>query len=116
MPRFCTAPYEGGRCSTRALPSQAFCAGHHPTWALPPDCRYFNRRGQQCRALALRGQDHCFTHSPRNRRVRRPAIPLVPRTRRQKAQARWFVLSILPQCSTSHPQPIAIQNFAVVPS
>ena len=101
MPRFCTAIHEGEPCTVRALPGHRFCYGHHPNPPAFRQCEYFNRFGRQCRAAALRAHDHCFTHSPRNLRSRREPIPLVPRTRRQKAAARWFTCSNLPQLKTA---------------
>jgi len=97
MPRFCTALDQNRPCPCRALPGQLFCYAHHPHPVIPRQCEYLNRKGHRCRSLALRGQDHCFTHSPRNRRAAHPPIPIVPRTRRQKAQARWLIFSNLPQ-------------------
>ena len=45
----------------------------------------------------LRGQNCCFTHSRRNRRAARTAIPIHPRSRRQKAQANWLIFINMPQ-------------------
>ncbi len=104
MPRFCTALDAGQPCSCRALPGQAFCCGHHPQPVVYRQCEYLNRSSQRCRSLSLRGQDHCFTHSPRNRRALRPAIPIVPRTRRQKAQAKWLLFNGLPQSKRALPE------------
>jgi hypothetical protein len=101
MPRFCTALHQGQPCPGRAMPGQRFCYGHHPQPYISRQCEYFNRRGQRCRSITLRGQDHCFTHSPRNRRATRPACPIVPRTRRQKARARWFIFINLPESKTT---------------
>jgi hypothetical protein len=97
MSRFCTALCEGQPCGRRALPGQPFCCGHQPHPYTPHQCEYFNQRGQRCRAFTLCGQDHCFAHSPRNRRARRPAVPIVPRTRRPRDQARWFIFSNMPE-------------------
>ena len=104
MPRFCTAIDRGQRCTRRARPGQPFCAGHHPHTFDPRPCLFFNERGEPCRAIALRGQDHCSAHSPRNRRAKRPATPLVPRTRRQKAQAKWLLFRGMPQSQTGLPE------------
>lgn len=97
MPRFCTAINQGQSCSFRARPGQKFCAGH----LLGPDsygrCAWFNRRGEPCRSIAIRAHDYCFTHSPRNHRLQEPPVPLVPRTRRQRALAKPIVFSNLPQ-------------------
>ena len=92
MSRFCTAASASQPCGRRALPGQSFCYSHHPTRVAPRPCGYFNLRGEPCCSPALRGQDHCFTHSPRNHRLREPALPIVPRTRRQRARlaARLF--------------------------
>jgi hypothetical protein len=97
MPRFCTALEEGQPCATRALPGQRFCYGHHPKPPAVHQCEYFNQNGQRCRCSTLRGQSHCFSHSPRNRRANRPATPIIPRTRSQKARARWLIFKNLPQ-------------------
>jgi hypothetical protein len=115
MPRFCTALNEGQPCTFRALPGQLFCYGHHPNPIEPRQCAYFNRKGQRCRSITLRGQDCCFTHSPRNRRATSPAIPLVPRTRRQKAQARWLIFSNLPQSKMALLELLPDQELAGVP-
>ena len=109
MPRFCTAIRQGQLCTSRARPGQLFCAGHHPHTFDPRPCLYYNERGQRCRAIALLGQDHCFAHSPRNRRAKRPAIPLIPRTRRQKEQAKWLVFFNLPHTQTGLPQVLQSQ-------
>jgi hypothetical protein len=95
MPSLCTALHNGRPCSRRALAGQDYCWGHRPRARAYSQCAYFTRWGQRCRCDAMRGQDHCFTHSPRNRRARQPAIPIVPRTRRQKAAAMWLVLNSL---------------------
>jgi hypothetical protein len=97
MPRFCTALHQGQPCTFRALPGQAFCYGHHPDPVESRQCEFFNRKGQRCRSTTLRGQSCCFTHSLRNRRATHPPIPLVPRTRRQRAQAKWLIFINLPQ-------------------
>lgn len=101
MPRYCTALLEDGqRCDYRALPGKQFCCGHLPdTSYLYRPCAYFNRRGQPCGGCAMRGQDHCFTHSKRTRRATRKPISLVPRTRRRKAA----------------PEPASFQAIATVP-
>ena len=96
MPRFCTALDHGQPCTTRALPGQAFCYGHHPRRRAWTQCAFFNRKGDRCGCFTMRGQDHCFTHSPRNGRVRHKPIPIVPRTRRQKIEAKWLIFSNLP--------------------
>jgi hypothetical protein len=83
MPRYCTAidPGPNGqpeRCTCRAQPGQRFCCGHNPNPTAYGECQYFNRRGERCRAITLRGQDHCFTHSPRNRARTTPPSPSNP--------------------------------------
>lgn len=105
MSRFCTATDIGPTgqpepCPARALPGQSFCYSHHPNPTAYPRCEFFNRLGCQCGAIAIRGHNHCFTHSPRNHRATQPAIPLIPRTRRQKAAARRILLSHMPQLET----------------
>ena len=97
MPRFCTAIHNGCPCPYRARPGVAFCWAHSPQPWLYRQCAFFTRSGRRCRSAAMRGHDHCFTHSPRNRRARQPAIPVLPRTRRQTAQARPCAFSDLPQ-------------------
>lgn len=109
MPRFCTGIDNGLRCTYRAMPGQLFCYGHHPHPYEATRCAYFNRFGEHCRSLAMRGQDHCFTHSPRNHRARRPAMPLVPRTQRQKAYARSRIFSYMPHPQTGFPQPTPME-------
>lgn len=104
MPRFCTAIDAGRRCPIRTRPGHPFCAGHQPEPFLPQPCAYRTRAGQPCRCPAMRGQDHCFTHSRRNRRARGPAIPIIPRTRRQKAIDKWLESMGLPQPKTALPQ------------
>ncbi|HKO10698.1 MAG TPA: hypothetical protein VJV22_01925, partial [Acidobacteriaceae bacterium] len=92
----------------RALPGTQFCAGHSPDWDYRP-CLYFNRRGRPCRGSALRGQDHCFSHSKRNRRATRPPIPLVPRTRRRKAgrePASFQAIATVPESVAREPSRI----------
>lgn len=93
MPRVCTARLDDGRrCDYRALPYGNFCSVHLPEGDIVfRPCRYFNRFGHPCQARAIRGQDHCFSHSPRNRRAKDEAIPLAPRTRRQKDRAKWLL-------------------------
>jgi hypothetical protein len=87
MPRYCTALLDDGqRCDYRALPGKQFCCGHlTDTSYLDRHCAYLNRRGKPCRGWALRGQDHCFTHSKRNRRATRKPIPIAPHVRPRKA-------------------------------
>ncbi len=104
MPRSCIALHEGQRCGARARPGQDFCFQHHPHPFVARQCEYFNRLGERCRCTVIRGQNHCFTHSPRNRHATRPAIPIVPRTRRQKAQARLFIFSNLARWKTIPPE------------
>jgi hypothetical protein len=96
MPRFCTAIVDGQRCPGRTRPGHAFCMSHSEDADVFRRCQYFNRHGQQCRATPIRGQDHCFTHSRRNHRAKLPAIPIIPRTRRQKALAKWFCFNAMP--------------------
>lgn len=117
MPRFCTARLDDGQpCGYRALPGKPFCSGHSPDNShLYHRCQYFNRRGFPCRATPLRGQDHCFTHSSRNRRAKDSPVPLEPRTRRQKERARWFILSNLPLSQTTRSQATGNQQLAAVP-
>ena len=100
MPRVCTALLdEGRRCDNRALPYGNVCSAHLPEGAMHlRPCRYFNRSGHPCRAQAIRGQEHCFTHSPRNRRAKQEPVPLVPRTRRQMQRAKWLIFSNLALC------------------
>ena len=105
MSRICTALDEDQPCTCRAMPGQQFCSGHHPRPFDYRRCAYFNRFGRQCAAIAIRGQDHCFTHSPRNHRAYRPAMPLIPRTQRQKAYARRHGFSDMPQPQTGFPEP-----------
>jgi hypothetical protein len=111
MPRFCTALLpDGNPCNFRALPGKALCCGHaHPGESPFRPCHYFNRRGQPCRGWAMRGQDHCFVHSRRNRRAKAPAVPLVPRTRRQRDRAMWLVFRGLPQSSRDLLQAVPFQ-------
>jgi hypothetical protein len=91
MPRFCTGLVDGYPCGFRARPGLRFCFGHSRTPETPfPRCQYLNRTGNPCRATPIHGQDHCFTHSRRNRRAHCPPTPLVPRTRRQKEAARFL--------------------------
>jgi hypothetical protein len=104
MSRICVAVDEGQSCTLRALPGQQFCSGHHPRAFEYRRCAYFTRLGRQCASLALRGQDHCFTHSPRNHRARRPAMPIIPRTQRQKAYARRHAFMYMPQPKTELPE------------
>ena len=78
MPRFCTALHQGQPCSRRALPGQLFCYGHHPSPGETRQCEFYNRKGQRCRSITLRGQNCCFTHSPRNRRAKSPPTPTPP--------------------------------------
>jgi hypothetical protein len=116
MPRFCTSRLpDGSRCTTRALPGKSLCCGHaHPgEWVFRP-CGYFNRLGEPCRGWAIRGQDHCFVHSRRNRRAKALAVPLVPRTRRQRARAMWLLFKGLPQSSGRVLQAAPFQGFASV--
>jgi hypothetical protein len=101
MPRFCTAQHQGQPCTRRALPGQPFCYGHHPNPVDFRQCEFFNCKGRRCRSTTLRGQRCCFTHSPRNRRAIHPPTPLVPRTPRQKAQAKWLIFINLPQSKTA---------------
>lgn len=96
MSRFCTALHEGQPCGYRARPGRAFCYGHDPRSYEYQPCQYFNRRGQQCRNLALRGQDHCHAHSPRYCRLELGALPVNPRTRRQKERVKWLLISNMP--------------------
>ncbi len=96
MSRFCTALCEGWPCGYRARPGRNFCCGHDPHQYDYQQCQYFNQRGQQCRNLALRGQDHCFAHSPRYCRMKGGAIPVTPRTKRQKERAKWLLISNMP--------------------
>lgn len=109
MPRFCTALENGWPCPCRALPGRPFCCGHNPLPSPSRRCVYFTRDGRHCASLAILGQDHCFTHSPRNRRARRPAIPIIPRTRRQRAQAKWFLLNNMPESLRDLLQPSSIE-------
>ena len=95
MPHPCTALDNGRPCSRRALAGQSYCWSHRPRARVYLQCAYFTRFGQRCRCETMRGQDHCFTHSARNRRARLAPIPMVPRTQRQKAQARRFIFSSL---------------------
>ncbi|HEX4309073.1 MAG TPA: hypothetical protein VHZ25_03540 [Acidobacteriaceae bacterium] len=104
MPRFCTGVYDGHPCTYRAMPGRLFCCGHDPHAFDYQRCAYFNRLGEPCRSLAMRGQDHCFTHSPRNHRARRPAMPLIPRTQRQKAYAKRRIFTYLPHPKTGVPE------------
>ncbi len=104
MPRLCTAIHDGQPCTYRARPGQLFCAGHNPRTFVTRPCHYFNRRGRPCANTAILGHDHCFTHSPRNRRAKRPSVPLVPRTRRQRAQAKSFGFRQMPQPPTTVPE------------
>jgi hypothetical protein len=115
MPRFCTALHQGRPCTRRALPGQLFCYGHHPNPVESRRCEYFNRKGQPCRSTTLRGQSHCFTHSPRNRRAKHPATPLIPRTRRQKAQAKWLTFINMPQSKTALLELLSDQGLAGAP-
>ncbi len=115
MPRFCTALHQGRPCTFRALPGQLFCYGHHPDPVESRRCEFFNRNGQRCRSTTLRGQNCCFTHSPRNRRAKQPAIPLTPRTRRQKAQAKWLIFINLPQSKMALLELPSDQRLAGVP-
>ena len=100
MSRFCTALDQGQRCVCRALPGKDLCYGHHLALLGPPTpirrCAYFSLRGEPCRASAMRGQDHCFVHSPRNQRRKLPATPLQPRTRRQRAYIKALIFSRMP--------------------
>jgi hypothetical protein len=114
MPRFCTALHQGQPCTRRALPGQPFCYGHHPSPGETRQCEYFSRKGQQCRSTTLRGQNHCFTHSPRNRRAKQPAIPIQPRTRRQKAQVKWLIFINMPQSKTALLELLSDQRLAGV--
>jgi hypothetical protein len=104
MPRFCTALHEGQPCPARATPGQRFCYVHRPQPHVSRRCEYFNRKGQPCRSTTLLGQNYCFTHSPRNRRATRPALPIVPRTRRQKAQVRWLIFINMPKSKSALPE------------
>jgi hypothetical protein len=104
MPRFCTAIDQGQRCPGRTRPGQPFCGGHHPRTFDPRPCLFFTQQGYPCRATAIRGQEHCAAHSPRNRRAKRPAVPLIPRTRRQRAQVKWILFRGMPQSSIDLPQ------------
>jgi hypothetical protein len=115
MPRFCTALHQGQLCTRRALPGQLFCYGHHPNPVESRRCEFFNRYGQRCRSTTLLGQNCCFTHSPRNRRAKSPAIPIHPRTRRQKAQANWLIFMNLPQSKMALLQLQPDQGLAGVP-
>ena len=114
MPRFCTALNEGRPCTFRALPGQLFCYGHHPSPDESRRCEYYNRKGQRCRSITLRGQNCCFTHSPR-RRAACPAIPTHPLTRRQKAQAKWLIFINLPHTKTALLELQSDQRLAGVP-
>jgi hypothetical protein len=115
MPRFCTALHQGRPCTFRALPGQLFCYGHHPNPADSRQCEFFNRKGHRCRSTTLRGQNCCFTHSPRNRRATHPPTPLAPRTRRQKAQAKWLIFINLPQSKMALLELPSDQRLAGVP-
>ncbi len=115
MPRFCTALHQGQPCTRRALPGQPFCYGHHPNPGETRQCEFFNRKGQRCRSTTLRGQDCCFTHSPRNRQATQPPTPIHPRTRRQKAQARWLIFSNKPESQKALLQLPSDQDFAGAP-
>ena len=115
MPRFCTALHQGLPCTRRALPDQLFCYGHHPNPVESRRCEFFNRKGQRCRSTTLRGQSHCFTHSPRNRRATQPPVPIVPRTRRQKAQVKWRIFINMPQSKTALLELLSDQALAAVP-
>lgn len=105
MPRFCTAIDHGHRCPVRTRPGQRFCAGHAPVPYIPNPCAYRTQSGRPCRSVALRGQDFCFTHSRHNHRARRPATPIIPRTRRQKALANYLESIGLPHTKTGLPEP-----------
>jgi len=96
MSRFCTALFEGYPCGRRSRPGRNFCYGHDPDRDEFGSCQYYNQRGQQCRNMPLRGQDHCFVHSPRYCRDKRGAIPVTPRTERQKSRVKWLLISNMP--------------------
>lgn len=108
MPRYCTALLDDGqRCDYRALPGKQFCCGHlTDTSYLDRHCAYRNRRGKPCRGWVLRGQDHCFTHSKRNRHARRKPIPIVPRALLGKARpqaASFQGIATVPEISARNP-------------
>jgi hypothetical protein len=44
--------------------------------------------------VALRGQNHCFAHSRRNRRALQPPVPLVPKRKNRALTA--FLISQMP--------------------
>ena len=115
MPRFCTALDEGQPCTYRALSGQRFCCGHQPQGLANHQCEYFNRRGERCRALTMRGQDHCFSHSPRNRRAKSPAVPINPRTRCQKARRNRLIFSNMPLSQMTLQTALQKQQLAGVP-
>ncbi len=107
MPRFCIAPVEDTaspasslprpvRCGRRTRPGHFLCTRHSPDFHQPLRyCQYFNRLGWQCRATPIRGHDHCFAHSPRNRSSRQAPLPLHRRPRRRKARVAAFAFSNL---------------------
>ncbi len=105
MPRYCTAIVHGRRCPTRTRPGQPFCAGHAPDPFLPQPCAYRTRTGRACRSHALRGRDHCFSHSRHNHRAPCRPTPILPRTRRQKALDKWLESIGLPQPKTALAEP-----------
>ncbi len=79
MPRFCIALFRGQPCPAGLSPVSTFAVGHlTPSAPVPRPCGYINPKGEPCRAFALRGQDHCFVHSPRNHRAKQPLTPLSP--------------------------------------
>ena len=104
MPRFCTAIEEGRRCPGRARPGQPFCAGHDPHTFDPRPCLYFNLRRGPCLGIAIRGQDHCFAHSPRNRIAKRSPLPLIPRGRYPSTQTKLPVFNEMPQSPRCPPE------------
>lgn len=100
MTGLCTALGNQGFCLRPTLPGDTLCPDHRLHPPLYRQCEYYTLPGWRCLGITLRGQDHCFTHSPRNRRTRRKALPVLPRTRRQRAQVKWRVFRGLTESST----------------
>jgi hypothetical protein len=97
MPRFCTALHQGQPCTRRALPGQPFCYGHHPNPVDFPPVRVLQLQGP---ALPLHypARPELLLHpQPTEPPRHTPPTPLVPRTPRQKAQAKWLIFINLPQ-------------------
>ena len=109
MPRFCIAmieytanpalsPQPPVRCGRRTRPGHSFCTGHSPDlYQARRLCQYHNRLGAQCRATPIRGQDHCFAHSPRNRSALHAPLPLAHWPQSAKPRFAAFAFSNLAQ-------------------